>query len=181
MWRSMLDPVSRTAIVGLSALCVAGMLALAPVGARGFGASPVPGRAAALAPPLANVVAIPNRRDPFAEPQASAAPAAPPIAAPLLRASPHDEGDALEPLPGNVPDAVIPQVPGSAPDVQRGTSRVTALVTGPHPYALIETAGGHIIAGIGDRVDGSVITAIDLDGVRLQNGARLTVAHGEGL
>jgi hypothetical protein len=49
------------------------------------------------------------------------------------------------------------------------------VVTGAHPYALIERAGIHSIEGLGDRIGNSTIRTIDIDGVRLSSGERLSV------
>ena len=83
----------------------------------------------------------------------------------------------MQALPGNLPDGMIPSLPQ---DAQQQAARVTAIVTGSHPYAMLDMAGDHEIKGIGDRVDGRPIVAIDFDGVTLQGGERLSVATGDG-
>jgi hypothetical protein len=166
----MLDPFSRGAIVALSALCVVGILALAPVGVRSsiedVHVQPPP-LAVTAADRTGPVVAI--QRDPFTEPIASVAPAS----AEVARAS-GGQG-ALGPLPSNLSSDTIPAVPGTSPNSSDAAPRVSAIVTGAHPYAMLETGGMHLIKGVGDRIDGFAIISIEFDGVRLQNGQRLTV------
>ena len=66
-------------------------------------------------------------------------------------------------------------MPGTSPNSSDAAPRVSAIVTGAHPYAMLETGGMHLIKGVGDRIDGFAIISIEFDGVRLQNGQRLTV------
>ncbi len=54
-------------------------------------------------------------------------------------------------------------------------ARVTAVVTGPHPYALVEEPGGTRIVAPGDTVDGERVAAITTAGVHLAHGTTLTV------
>jgi hypothetical protein len=171
---SMLDSFSRAAIVGLIALSVAGAVALAPVRAHDSTMHAPPSRivAAAQAPaPVAVAIA----RDPFAEPAAAPAPATQAAAQPIAGHGP------IGPLPSNLSTDVIPAVPGTAAESSGTSPRITAVVTGAHPYALVETDGVHEIKGIGDRIGGSPVTAIDLDGIRLQNGERFAIARGAQL
>jgi hypothetical protein len=63
--------------------------------------------------------------------------------------------------------------PFAAPPV-----RVTAVVTGAHPFALVDEPGTTRLVTVGDRVAGQTIAAITADGIRLANGAVLTVAPG---
>jgi hypothetical protein len=69
--------------------------------------------------------------------------------------------------------------PAAGSTTPRGTPRVTAIVTGARPYAMFDFAGNHQIKGVGDRVNGTPISAIDIEGVTLQSGARLRVTAGE--
>jgi hypothetical protein len=168
----MLDPFSRGAIVGLAALCVAGTFALDPLRVRGSVFEAVAPRIA-LTAPTRQAAFVSIARDPFAEPAAPSAPVTSvPAAPPLADAS-------GERLPSNLANDVIPALPG-APSASAGAgaaAHVTAVVTGAHPYALVENDGVHEIKGIGDRIGGIPVTAIDLDGIRLQSGARLTVTR----
>jgi hypothetical protein len=165
----MLDPFSRGTMVALSALCVAGTIGLATQSAR----SSIQPRAAQLAfgpipdapQPAGEIV----RRDPFAEPAPAVAHAVP---APL---SVSGDAGAVDSLPSNLAHDTIPAVPGLEPGMSAPQTRVTAIVTGAHPYAMLEAAGAHTIKGLGDRLDGVAITGIDIDGVALANGQRLRV------
>jgi hypothetical protein len=169
----MLDPFSRGMLAAVAALCVTATLALAPIRARSsVEALVVP----ALPVALANgdtVAVLDVRRDPFDQPVTggSIAPTAYPR---TVRSTPGDD-TAVEPLPATVANLVVPAMPASATD-QAGTgTRVTAVVTGAHPYALIDIGGVHSIEGLGDRVGTHTISAIDIDGVRLNSGERLRV------
>jgi hypothetical protein len=166
----MFDFISRGAVVALSALSVAGAISLAP--------GPVPSAGAQTAVrPLRRAIQFAGerialvgvRRDPFAEPASpSPIPAAPPAARRLA-------SEKMETLPSNLANDTIPAVPGSAADPVASGTRVTAIVTGPHPYAMLETGGVHEIKGLGDPVGGVAIVAIAIDGVRLRDGRRLAV------
>jgi hypothetical protein len=179
----MLDPFSRIAIVAVAVLGGAYALAYAPARARN--ASDV---TVAFAPPTAGPtddetpMTVPVARDPFAEPAPTSMPAplAPAAHGELGLGMPH-----IGPLPGNLPGDLIPSIPGSVPDATvalaggaTGAARVTAVVTGAHPFAMVETGGVHELKGLGDRIAGSPVVAIDLDGIRLKNGVRLTVDPG---
>ncbi len=185
----MLDPLSRGAIVAMSVVCISGAVALTPLRAR---SSNDPSVRHQLVPALLVSTAIPEltiRRDPFAgEPSNTAAagstpsPATPVSTAPTALAAsqalPVLPGGDVGPLPGNLTNSTIPALPGAPPAVAI-TPRVTAIVTGAHPYAMFDSAGSHQIKGVGDRVNGTPITAIDIDGVTLRGGARLRVTAGE--
>jgi hypothetical protein len=56
--------------------------------------------------------------------------------------------------------------------------RVTAVVTGTHPFALLEEGVTTRLATIGDRIDGAAIVAITAAGVRLADGTLLTISKG---
>jgi hypothetical protein len=168
----MLDLTSRGAIIALSALGVAGAIKLGPAPAEIPFAQrswrPLPSIARSVADTVAPVVA---RRDPFAEPAPS-----PAATSAAMQAHVPAVG-AIEPLPSNLAHDTIPALPGAPPDEPPATSdpRVTAIVTGAHPYAMLDSGGVHAIKGLGDRVGGIAILSIDLDGVRLSDGRRLIV------
>ena len=165
----MFDLISRSAVVALSALCVAGAIKLAPGQAQSAPGAAAPRPLPSLVQLAAERVAsVPVRRDPFAEPAAGTQSVVPPAARTLAV-------EKMEPLPSNLPNDTIPALPGSAPDPAASGSRVTAIVTGPHPYAMLETGGVHEIKGLGDAVGGVAIAAISIDGVRLRDGRRLAV------
>jgi hypothetical protein len=165
----MLDLPNRGAIVVLAALSVAGAMKLASGTApSSFTATPrqaLPYVARGVADPLA---AVAVRRDPFAEPAAPAVIGA-------MTPAPATPRETVEALPSNLADDTIPALPGTAPDVPASSPRVTAIVTGPHPYAMLDAGGVHELKGLGDRVRGVTIVAIDLAGVRLRDGERLTI------
>jgi hypothetical protein len=171
----MLDPFSRNTLVAVAGLCVAATIALAPIRARSSIESPA---SAPLSVPRdasgdEAVTSIAVARDPFDEPGPGAANARAAGSA-ANPASPASEMS-LEPLPANVTDPIVPAMPGAAADAGGTSTRVTAVVTGAHPYALIERAGIHSIEGLGDRIGNSTIRTIDIDGVRLSSGERLSV------
>jgi hypothetical protein len=166
----MLDPISRGAIVGSTALCLAAAVALAPTVARSA-ISPL----VYAAPDLPRInddaadTTLPIGRDPFAAPAPSAAPA---VASPAPLWTPSATLG-VPTLPSNLAEDAIPLMPGAtSPAVADGT-RVTAVVTGSPPYAIIERSGRHDIKGIGDRIGQATIVGIDLAGVRLSDGTRL--------
>ena len=57
----------------------------------------------------------------------------------------------------------------------RTSAVVTAVITGPHPFALVDESGTTRILTVGDRIDGDAIVAIDAAGIRLSNGPTLAV------
>ena len=59
----------------------------------------------------------------------------------------------------------------------RIAATVTAVITGPQPFALVDEAGTTRMLTIGDRIDGQPIVAIDANGVRLSGGTTLAVAR----
>ena len=84
----------------------------------------------------------------------------------------------LAPLPPNAgagdvaPPFTIP-VPAPA---QQPPARVTALITGTHPFALIDEGGTTRLVTLGDRIGDDAVTAISGTGVRLANGRLLPLA-----
>src|SRR6185437_1494457 len=59
-----------------------------------------------------------------------------------------------------------------------GAVRVTAVVTGVSPRALIDEGSGVRIVGVGDTLSGARIVGIDASGVHLQHGTLLALAQG---
>jgi hypothetical protein len=168
-----LDRASRM----LLALCAFGAFAGSFVTAPSVAGS-APG-VAALPIPLAAPHAVPStfavvepRRDPFAgEPRAgktAATVSAFPSVAPALP-SLTGISAAIQPLPPNAGAAGAGLPFGPQP-------RVTAVVTGRHPFALVDEAGTTRVVTVGDRIDGDTIAGIDAVGVRLERGAMLPVA-----
>jgi hypothetical protein len=174
-----LDAGSRTALAAAAFTAFGAAFVTTPIVARGDAgvvAIPIPSAAPLpAATPLADVV---PRRDPFdggdapatrpnsASPQTSIAmPALPPL--PQIPA-------ALRPLPPNAGagDTAFPFAAGA-----RTSAVITAVITGPHPFALIDEGGATRVLTIGDRIDGEPIVAIDADGVHLSGGMLLAVAR----
>jgi hypothetical protein len=173
-----LDAASRALLAAAAFAAFGAAFITTPIVARGeAGVDTAPARAfASLAPRTAFANVIP-RRDPFAggdaparagisSPQARIAVAAiPPL--PQIPA-------ALRALPPNAGagDGTFPFATGT-----RITAAVTAVITGPHPFALVDEAGTTRVLTVGDRVDGEAIVAIGADGVRLSGGTVLAVAR----
>ena len=103
-------------------------------------------------------------------------PAPPPIAperdAFAPRATIDDDPQPVLPTaPPQLPRLAAPRVlPAIAPAAD---SRVTAIVTGTHATAIVNSAGGSKLVSIGDPLDGSSIIEISNDTVVLTNGKRL--------
>jgi hypothetical protein len=99
---------------------------------------------------LPRVVDVLPRRDPFAGDPANRAPATatsmtPPVLPP---------GIALPP----------------APPAEAAALRVTATVSGAHPLAVVDGAGGARIVTLGDALGARSVVAIDAAGVHLSDG-----------
>jgi hypothetical protein len=54
--------------------------------------------------------------------------------------------------------------------------RVEALITGRHPFALVDDGGATRIVAPGDRLAGETIAAITAGGIRLADGRSIVVA-----
>jgi hypothetical protein len=159
-----LDRYSRTLLAAAAFAAFAGAFVTAPFVARGAAGDDVV-RAAPATPastPATFAVVLP-RRDPFAgEP-----PAVHPSNAPMPPLS--EIPAAIRPLPPNA-GASYSVLPFAAP------LRITAVVTGAHPFALVDEGGTTRVVTIGDRIDDVAIIAITTSGVRLVGGATLPVA-----
>jgi hypothetical protein len=83
---------------------------------------------------------------------------------------PPNTGALNGPLPSN------PGAPNGTLPLAAQTARVTAVVTGAHPFALVEDAGATRLVTVGDRIAGDAIAAITAGGVRLANGSVLAIA-----
>ncbi len=171
-----LGPRSRAALAagGIAAFALA--FATTPLVAPSAAAPPLADAAPPLAAPApaAPPAELP-RRDPFAgppDPPASRPPAPVPAAIPTLPPLPAFPG-AIGPLPPNA-GALGGPLPAGGHGAAAG-ARVTAVVTGPHPYALIEDSSGTRVVAPGDTVAGERVTAIDAAGVHLTHGAALSV------
>ena len=118
--------------------------------------------------PEPRAVIVEPRRDPF-------------TGAPVAAAAP---GPAMPREPAarmpSVPAAIGPLPPnagaGSGPFPLATALRVTAVMTGAHPFALVDEGGTTRILTIGDAFGGAVIAAIRVDGVHLASGAIVPLA-----
>jgi hypothetical protein len=164
-----LGPRSRAALGAVAFIAFAGAFVATPLAARSSaGEQPADGPATSPIPEPPSVAVIVPRRDPFAGgvPAVPAAAAAP-IASGALGAVPPIPA-ALGVLPPNAGASGI-ALPFGSP------ARVTAIVTGPHPFALVDEGGTTRVVGTGERIGAATIAAIGPDGVRLTNGTTLHV------
>jgi hypothetical protein len=164
---------SSRALLATSAFAAfAGAFVTAPLVARGAADDHIV--RTAPAPPAATAGAfalVVPRRDPFAG-DPPAAPSSPPTAlmSPIISTPPASEiPAAIRPLPPNA-GAAGSALPFAAPP------RITAVVTGDHPFALLDEGGTTRVVTVGDRIDGVVIRAITATAVRLADGTMLAVA-----
>jgi hypothetical protein len=156
----MLARASRLALAAAAFAAFAAAYATTPLSARGWLHSSA--RALEAAAPAASprdVVVVPVR-DPFAAPAAAAE--RPPPASPRAEAALPAIPAMLAPLPPNA-GALRTAPPQLAP-------RVAAVVTGPHPYALIDEGTTTRLVAPGETLGGVPIVAIDAGGVRLRTG-----------
>ncbi len=155
-----LNRTERRAVTGLAIGAFVAAFAVVPGQAGGH-------LAADGAPPAASepLRALPSDivplRDPFAPRIAEADDASPPIAA-----------TRIAPLPANAGAGRFPfaSAPPAAP-------RLLAVVHGPTPGALIDERGAARFVIVGERVAGARITAIDDDGLVLDDGRRIALSH----
>jgi hypothetical protein len=168
-----LGPRSRSALGALALVAVAGAFVATPLAAR---SSAVDAAAAGttMAAPTAearSVAVILPRRDPFAGGLPTEHAAATPSAAGAL--------SALPPLPAAL--GVLPPNAGALGAVSPfvSTARVTAIVTGPHPFALVDEGGSTRVVATGERIGTETIAAIGAAGVRLANGRTLRIASAD--
>jgi len=185
---------SRAAFALAAFAAFAGAYVTTPIAARSAaGTSPVVAPLPTPAPEPSRFAVVLPRRDPFGgapdtfvagrAPRAalSAAsadlqsPYGPPSNVPNDATWPHG----LAPLPPNAGAAAMPPplapvaAQSLAPAAQPLSARVTALVTGAHPYALLDDSGATRLVTLGDRIGGTTIAAISASGVRLADGRTL--------
>lgn len=149
----------RRALAVLGAAFCAAALAMFVEGARGAADSTSRLRVTPFPTPI--TVEVLPRRDPFAGDPANRAPAQPTPMTPLA-------------LPTIVPATNLMR---PAPFAQRAALRVTATVSGAHPLAVIDDAGGARIVTLGDAVGASSVDAIDANGLHLSNGTTVRLSH----
>lgn len=163
-----LDRSSRAALAAGAFAAFAGAFVATPMIAGGTAPGLVVDRAlpASVAAPDAFAPVVPHR-DPFADdapargPVRLVTPSPPPV--PVIPA-------ALRPLPPNA-GAI-----GGPPPSTSAQPHVTAVVTGPRPFALVDDAGTARLVTVGDSAGGRRIVAITAEGIRLAGGTTLTVA-----
>jgi hypothetical protein len=172
-----LDAASRAALAAAAFAAFGAAFVTTPIVARGD-AGPGAGPAPTVVPlrartALADVL---PRRDPFAGGDTSAARAHPlspqaPVAMPAIQAVPQIPA-ALRALPPNAGAGDNPFPFGAG---ARTSAVVTAVITGPHPFALVDEGGATRVLTVGERIDGDAIVGIDAAGIRLSNGTTLAV------
>lgn len=175
-----LHAASRTLLAAGAFAAFGAAFVTSPIVARGAAGAVTDAtpRAAPRSVSTASADVVP-RRDPFSggdAPQTHAAgmPPQAAVAMPPLPPLPHAPA-ALRALPANAGADGAPFPFATSP--QHGAPVVTAVITGRHPYALVDEAGTTRVLTIGDAVDGDAITAIGVDGVRLSRGTLLAVAR----
>ncbi len=161
-----LDGGSRAAVACVALLAFGGAFFTMPSTAQRW-AVPTP-IAVATIPGQARrrFATVEPRRDPFAGGLPGADQRTTPTASVAL--PPPQIPAMLSPLPPNpgAPGGLLPFTPAE---------RVSAVVTGAHPVALIDDGATTHLVSVGDRYDGQRVVAIDADGVHLENGATLAV------
>lgn len=165
-----LDRTRRAALACAALLAFAGALSNTPTTARGAAVPAAAGIAVATnreARPTRFLTVVP-RRDPFAGGmRATVEPPAPPaMMQPQFPVIPP----ALGPLPPNAGarDGLFPISPAE---------HVSAIVTGAHPFALVDDGSTTRLVTVGDRYDNETIVAIDTGGVHLEGGATLPASQ----
>ena len=157
-----LGPRSRAALGVASLASFAAAFALAPLGPRGAADARV--RTVALTAsrsPAARTVAVVPVRDPFS---GGASPKPSPTSVTALAPIPAVPG----PLPANVGAAE------ASAAIAPASVRVTAIATGAHPSALVSDGATVRLIGLGDRIAGATVAAIDAGGLHLSD--RTTLA-----
>jgi hypothetical protein len=156
---------SRAAIIAAALACFSGAFALAPLSARSAGnsLSPFDAPVPSASPSFGPVSVISPRRDPFA-----GAPENELATTPGMQMIPRIPAD-IGGLPSNL-TGMIPLVPGAAVAGRNEPTRISAVVTGANPYALVVENSATVIKGIGDKIDGMAIIGITMDGVMLEGG-----------
>lgn len=173
-----LDAASRALLAAAAFVTFGAAFVTTPIVARGE-AGVLPETAPAVAPltPRTAFAEIVPRRDPFAggdvPVRASATAAQPQTAVPAIPPLPQIPA-ALRPLPPNAgaSDGTFPFATAA-----RIAATVTAVITGPRPFALVEEAGTTRMLTVGERIDGEPIAAIDANGVHLAGGTTLAVVR----
>ncbi len=183
-----LDRHSRAALALAAFAAFTGAYVTTPIAARSAaGTPPMIAPLPTPAPEPSRFAVVLPRRDPFAGAPDTAS--AGPAHSDDARQAPHGlppngPNDAtwprgLAPLPPNAGAGAMPPPFATATAQSSGaaaqplSARVTALVTGAHPYALLDDAGTTRLVTLGDRIGDTTIAAISGFGVRLADGRTL--------
>ncbi len=161
----------RRALMYIALLAVCGTLLLLPLAGESS-SSMVDADATSKAMPLAGSAEleglhfpdIPVVRDPFVPDLAEAGVPAhdvSPDEEKIGMALPPNEGASNMPLPSASEGAAVPIV--------------RAVILGTQSKALVDIAGQVRILGIGDKIGVSTVTAVDANGLSLNNGSRLVL------
>ena len=159
--RYLLRERNRMLLTGGALCCFAAAFALTPDDVRSqLAPAPAFGTLGAVQRPVAPATALAASSDPFAP-----------------RAAIDDDRPTKLPLPP-VPLALRP-LPGQSALLQ-ANDRVSAIVMGPQPTAIVEHGDRTDVVGAGDRIGPATVIAITSDAVTLSDGHRLTLnAAGE--
>jgi len=161
-----LDRASRTIVAGAAFAAFTGAFVTSPFIAGGTAGRPQPPHPPAMAARTSDPIAVVVHRDPFSGP--------PDAVLPHATAPP-----AYPTLPPSFARSSAPPTPQPTPQPPRATPpppRLTAVVTGTRPVALVELHGTTRVVAVGDRIDGTVVVAIDAGTIRLANGTALRIA-----
>lgn len=172
--RFVLDPPNRDALAAMAIACFVAAFTLTPTaaGSRLSGSTLSVSAPNRHRGPVVPAGIIPSR-DAFA-PRVNEDDAADVVARETVPA-------ALPPpsvLPANRAAGAFPFATGTIAVSQQ--PRVTALALGPHPSAVLEQADGRHIVNLGDRAAGSTVQTIDVSGVILADGRRISFAQSPG-
>lgn len=165
---------SSRALLATSAFAAfAGAFVTAPLVARGAADDDIVRTAPAMPAATAGAVALVlPRRDPFAGDPPAAHPSSPSttlMSSMTPTPSTSEIPAAIRPLPPNA-GAAGSALPFAVPP------RITAVVTGAHPFALLDEGGTTRVVTVGDRIDGVAIVAITATAVRVADGTMLMIA-----
>ena len=164
-------------VAGAAFAAFTGAFVTAPFIAGGMAVTPQPPRPLAMTAKTPDTIAVVVHRDPFSGPPEALPPhttmqVAYPTAPPFSVRSP---------VPGVSGGSLLMSMPPT-PRFPRATPpppHVTAIVTGPHPVALVDLRGTMRVVGVGDRIAGATVVGIDFSGVRLTNGTTLRMVTRE--
>jgi hypothetical protein len=159
-------------VLGQAERVALGALALAAF-AGAFATTPIIARSAAIPPvsTMPSVAPIAERPEPVVTPRRD------PFAGGVTATPAPQSASTLPPIPA-IPALLRPLPPnagaGGTPLTFSGI-RVTAVISGRHPFALVEDGGVTRMVTVGETLDETRVDAIDSDGLRLADGRLLHV------